>query len=824
MLSAGLLYGLLAPRLAKTDPRSRGLCLGLFFGAVALLGMLFPVHILSGVAVDGRVVVVAVAASLGGPWTAAVAAMFPVIYRLHIGGIGSWAGVGAIVGGAILGVVYYRRVHVKSREWGGWPRLTFGLLVAVQSLLWTFALPLPVALEAFLLSVLPVLIAYPLGCALLGTLVSQHDQRTAFSQRLQLEIQEKERTEASLRESESRFRALAEHIQEVFWISDVTKSVILYVSPAYAQIWGRTPQSLYDNPHSWIESIEAPERQRVQEASLALQTRGGYDEEYPIVRHNGEQRWIHDRAFPVTDEQGSVIHVVGVAEDITHRKAAELALRANQERLRAIIEHSVDGLCVAMNNRIVLVNPAFVALLGNVSEGALIDQPALEWADANARQAIEALLFKTDRSPGEAITIRRDGPKGAQLLEIRAATYGDDPKYTLLVMRDITAQNRLEEQLRQAQKMEAIGQLAGGIAHDFNNLLAAIGGNASLIEMGNPDLKTKVSLQEIGKAVNRAKRLVAQILSFSRRRPSERQTTKLAPVVDEAVALLRATIPPNIELITKCEPDASAVMADPSQIHQVILNLVTNAWHAIREAKGAGRVEVHLGNVEFAVPSPSGQLAPGRYVSIRVVDNGTGIAPADLPRVFDPFFTTKRTDQGTGLGLSVVHGIVVAHGGEVEVSSQVGKGTTVQVWLPAVQAQPDRWPSQPPGVLKGEGQRILFVDDEEALVAVGTNILSYLNYRAEGLSNAQAAIDAFAARPHDFDLVISDMNMPEASGLELAAAVLAIRPGVPIILTSGFFTETMKTRAQELGVKELLNKPGTIDEMAASIHRALAAP
>lgn len=696
---------MLAPRLAKMNPRRRGAMGGLFLGVVALLGMFVPVNIVPGITIDGRVVVVAVAAAVGGPLAALTAPVLPLAYRLYLGGVGSFAGTGALIGGAIVGVLFFLRSKNEAQAWSVQYRLLLGVVVAVQALAWTFALPMTIVAEALTLYAVPVLIMYPLGCTLLATLIAQQDQRHAAAARLGLEIERQQRTEVSLRQSESRFRALAENIQEVFWISNPSRSQFLYVSPAYQQVWGRSVDDLYRNPGCWLESLGADCRQRLTDATRTCEQTGQYDEEYQILRPDSERRWIRDRAFAVRDDDHKIVQIVGVAEDITSRKVADIALRVH------------------------------------------------------------------------------------------------------------------EEKLRQSQKMEAVGQLAGGIAHDFNNLLAAIGGNCELIAMFGPDTQTKECVDEIGKAVARAKRLVSQILTFSRTTLPQRQVTEVEPLVDEVLALLRATIPAGIGITKVAAADTYAVMADPSQLHQVVLNLCTNAWHAVADLGTSGTIEVRLANANLQARDATGvgRLPAGLYTALTVIDNGVGISKPDLLRIFEPFFTTKRIDQGTGLGLSVVHGIVVAHGGDVIVNSAPAEGTTVTVYLPAVTSTAMIEPKMLVSVPRGNGQRILFVDDEESLVLLATRLLSRLGYQVVCFTRPDDAIRSFMEGPDTFDLVVTDMNMPGLSGLDIAREVRLLRPNAPIVITSGFVTEDMRASAKLIGVNEVFYKPGSIDEFATMI-------
>ena len=408
---------------------------------------------------------------------------------------------------------------------------------------------------------------------------------------------------------------------------------------------------------------------------------------------------------------------------------------------------------------------------------------------------------------------------------------------------DITERKRaeaahaeLEAQLRESQKMEAIGTLAGGIAHDFNNIIAAILGNA---ELARQDLRANPlvleSLEEIRKAGARARDLVQQILSFSRRQPTERKQTALAPIVEESVRLLRATLPARLTLDVHCEAEVPAVLADATQIEQVLINLATNAMQAMRGAPG--RIGIRLDTVMLdtaladAHPALGAMHArhPGRTPRLAVTDDGPGMDAATLERIFEPFFTTKPVNEGTGLGLAVVHGIVKAHEGAIAVDSAPGKGTTFTLYLPAAGAQAGAPASDQgaaaaaPPLRPGGGRHILYLDDDESLVFLVQRLLERRGYRVSGYIDQGEALAALRADAHLFDLVVSDYNMPGMSGLDVARAVRTIRADLPVAVASGFIDEALRAQAGAAGVRELIFKASTVDDFCAVVQRLLPA-
>ena len=385
--------------------------------------------------------------------------------------------------------------------------------------------------------------------------------------------------------------------------------------------------------------------------------------------------------------------------------------------------------------------------------------------------------------------------------------------------RDLAEERRrsLENQLRQSQKMEALGTLAGGIAHDFNNLLTAIGGNVELALSLEPKPGVRESLSEIKKAYVRAKELARRILVFGRRQETERKPVALASVVEDAVTLLRATIPRSVDVGLRFAPDVPMISADASQIHQVIMNLGTNAAHAIGDRGGALTMEVDAVRVDAENP-PSPELTPGRYVRLAVADTGTGISPEIIDRIFDPFFTTKG-HAGTGLGLAVVDGIVRDHHGAITVESELGTGTTFRLYFPegALAALPMEAKVEAP--LRGAGQRILYVDDEEAVLLIMRRLIQSLGYHCTGFADPHAALQAFRTDPQAFDAVIVDVNMPSMSGADLARAMVGIRAGVPIAMISGSGIDA--TAREAPGVSAHIHKPASSMELSIALSDLL---
>jgi CheY-like chemotaxis protein len=379
---------------------------------------------------------------------------------------------------------------------------------------------------------------------------------------------------------------------------------------------------------------------------------------------------------------------------------------------------------------------------------------------------------------------------------------------------------KLEDKLLQAQKMEAIGTLAGGIAHDFNNILAGIIGFADLglQEVSDP-MAADLHFREILKAGQRARDLVRQILAFSRHREQDRKPLCLDGTILEALRLLRTTISPAVEIVTKFQEPTPAVLADSSQVHQIVTNLVTNAAHAIGSRTGLITVQLVPFFVDDDFSRTHPDLRPGRYVRLAVSDSGSGIPAEALDRIFEPFFTTKPPGEGTGLGLSVVHGLMKSFDGAITVYSEPGQGTTFHLYFPALEFDGSYAQVEEPIEVRGRGERILFVDDEPVLAMLGERFLTRLGYTPVIQTDSRAALAHFKDNP--FDLVVTDLTMPHLSGIELARRLWELRPEIRIVLTTGYSATLDPQRAADLGFRDLLLKPYTVHGLGETLHRAL---
>ena len=523
-----------------------------------------------------------------------------------------------------------------------------------------------------------------------------------------------------------------------------------------------------------------------------------------------------------------------------HRKG-QLELVASRDRFVDLYDFAPVGyLTLSADGLIAQVNLTAATLLRTPREslvGARLDQFML----ALDRQRWHRHCGQTlQYGQQQRIELALQGGQGSSLhVQLDCLRVGPDVR---VVMTDISERKeaeavmrRFENQLREVQKMESIGTLAGGIAHDFNNILGAILGNVALarddVGAGHPAL---VSLAEIHKASMRARNLVQQILSFSRREAQELVTQPLRPVVEETCKLLRATLPARVALEITLAEQPLHVLADATQVQQVLMNLCTNAWQALKD--GGGRIGIGLdaAELDLAAGQRLGGVPAGPYAHLWVSDNGVGMDAATRERVFEPFFTTKPVGQGTGLGLSVVHGILRAHHAASTIESAPGQGCTFHLYFPlaapppaAVAVAPAE-PVEPAGAVPsapvgGRGQHVVYVDDDATMVILVERILERAGYRVSTYERAQQAIAAVRAQPEGVDLVVTDFNMPDVSGLELARELRRIRPGLPVVISSGYITQELRDEAHLAGVHGLLEKQNTFQELSSLVGHILSA-
>jgi PAS domain S-box-containing protein len=640
-----------------------------------------------------------------------------------------------------------------------------------------------------------------------------------------LERYEKEqqlrRTEEALRESEERLRCVVSAAQDAIIMLNPDGKISFWNESA-VRIFGYSAKEAMDQD---LHELLAPSRyfDDFKKGLSEFRDSGkgaavGRILELIALRKSGEE-------FPIELSLASVQlnkkwHAIGIVRDISERKQAEKA----QALLAAGIEEVSEVIALADKNMsIQYINAPLERMTGYTQKRAL-GLPVLNvfpTEDMSFASAVQNAFKHGESWKGQFEAKKADGSE----YRVEAAVTPVRDKEgsilsCLLVIRDIAQEEKLKERLIRSEKMEALGTLAGGIAHDFNNILSSIIGYAELTTDDIPKGTLAFdNLAQVLQAGQRGKDLVKQILSFSRQEKLERAPVQVKGIVEETVKLLRASIPSNIEMRLNLQ-SVAIVMADSTQISQVLMNLCTNAVSAMSDRGGI--LEVSLKDMEldadFVSRYPS--LQPGSYLRLSVSDTGHGIAPSILGRIFEPFFTTKEKSMGTGMGLPVVHGIVQSLGGEITVYSKPGKGTTFNVFFPKTKAVLTAGFEGARPLIRGE-ESILFVDDEAQIVDIGKQILERLGYRVFTRTSSIEALEAFRAQPDKFDLVITDMTMPNMTGDRLAAALRRIRPDIPIILCTGFSERITEENAKYAGIQEFLAKPLLRQDMAEAVRRVL---
>ena len=532
-------------------------------------------------------------------------------------------------------------------------------------------------------------------------------------------------------------------------------------------------------------------------------------------------------------DTNSLLKIIGqVFANALENKKTRQALQQSEERLRIVFETFPDPVTIiqAEDGRCIDVNSAFTRVTGWTYD-EVVGKTAADldiWHDPQEREKLTTGIAEHGKVENLEAQFRlKDGRLITALMSATLIILRNKP-HILTITRDISElkaaqqeRKQLRTRLIQAQKMEAIGTLAGGIAHDFNNILGAIIGYAEMAlydtQKGSME---HYNIEQVLKAGHRAKDLVKQILAFSRKSEQDKKIIFLTPIIKEVLKLLRASLPTTIEIKQNIEPNPDAIFADPTQIHQVMMNLCTNSAHAMGD-KG-GILEVNLQNVNLNIRAAAQypELNPGLYVKLNISDTGCGMDSATMQRIFDPYFTTKEQDKGTGMGLAVVHGIVKGHGGGIHVESAAGEGTRFDILFPVIKRQVISETEELKALPTGN-ETILCVDDEQPLIELGKNMLKKLGYRVETRTLPIEAIEVFKAAPDKFDLVISDMTMPAMTGVSLAKKLMEIRPEIPVIICTGYSEQIDESRAKELGIKGFLMKPFTIRELSKTVRQVL---
>ncbi|MDK9706555.1 MAG: PAS domain S-box protein [Desulforhopalus sp.] len=642
-------------------------------------------------------------------------------------------------------------------------------------------------------------------------------------QELLEKIRQLEDTERLLKEKTERLELAIDAAEDGVWDLD-PRTGQTYFSPRWLTMLGYQPGELPGAYETWANLLHPEDRVDAERAVQRFLTNPDtlFSIEFRMRTKDGDWRWIHSRGKSIArDQDGKISRMIGTHVDITERRRLEESLRLTQ----FIYEKASIGIFrVGSDARIIGVNDAAAKSLGYSREE--LTSLRIFDIDPMNREDNWGVIWQRLLDGGgdrfETVHRHKNGTKIPVLITSSLLEYKGQ-QFSIAFVQDISQTKRMEQALFQAQKMEAIGNLAGGIAHDFNNILSAIYGYAQLAQLKMDDIaKVQECIGNVCVASERAKALVMQILAFSRHGNSEKYPIDIGAIVKEALKLLRASIPATIAIQDSVTLGGGPVAANQTQIHQVVMNLCTNSAHSLRSGGGKIVVELYPFVVDFGNASEYQDIAPGKYLKLVVADNGHGIAPEVLPRIFEPYFTTKDLGEGTGMGLATVHGIVKDHGGSIKVYSELGTGTTFQVLFP-VAADVLSPVGERIHVLPEGSERILLIDDEQFIVDIGKEVLTSLGYRVTTKKNARDALEVFRYHSGEYDLIITDFAMPQMDGEQLVTEIRKIRPNIPIILCTGFATGIVSQKMSSLGIDAILMKPVSTFELANAVRQAIDA-
>ena len=638
------------------------------------------------------------------------------------------------------------------------------------------------------------------------------------------EITERKQTDEALRQSEEKYRELVESANSIIlrWIPDGT---ITFFNEFAQKFFGFEASEIIGKNviGSIVPETESTGRDLKQLFSDILKNPAKYEQnENENICKDGKRVWVNWTNRAIQDQNGDIIEMLTVGTDITESRKAEEELK----RLAVAIGKTEDLIFISDNEGgFIYVNDSFERKTGYCKEELIDQHSSILGSDQNDKELLADMLEHALNGKvwsGHMVLSKKDGTN----FDVEAVFTPLKDKSGFInsyvsVLRDVTKEIIMQRQLAQAQKMESIGTLAGGIAHDFNNILGGIIGYTELSKENTPQNSPVADyLNNVLKLTIRASDLISQILTFSRKSLGKENPIDIAAVLKEALKLLRSTLPQTIEIETNIDSFSAVVLGDPSSIHQIVMNLVTNSAHAIENDTGIIKISLTLERLDEKDLSGNKNARPGMFVKLTVQDNGSGIDLSIIPHIFDPFYTTKDIGKGTGLGLSVVHGIITAHGGVIKVNSVLNEGTTFNVFLPKTEMKDIETDVVSPQAIPGTAN-ILFVDDEELLRDITQKTLSSLGYNVTAPSSAFEAIEIFKEDPEQFDLVITDLSMPKMNGVDLSKELIKLRPKIPVILCSGNKGNVTDQSIKDAGIRATVMKPVTKVDLSKVVFDVL---
>ena len=633
------------------------------------------------------------------------------------------------------------------------------------------------------------------------------------------DITDRKLAEKALQESEERFRVIATNTPDHILIQNKDLRYVWVLNP---QLGLTEKDMIGKTDFDFLSKEDAAALTEIKRKVL----RTGNPEfvKVPLISLDGDMEYFEGSYISKHDQEGEIDGLIGYFRNVTERVKSEEALAESENRYREILENVLVGVYqVTLDGKFIFANQKMIQMFGYSSYEELeaIGSITKLYAKPEERAEVVAEIIAAGFINREVQYKHKDGQSVWVKLHTRKSKSKEGAIILEGLAEDVTEIRKIEAQLQQSQKMEAVGTLSGGIAHDFNNILAIILGNVELASDDVPDWnRATENLKEIRLASIRAKDMVKQLLAFGRKSNEESKPLNMTPIIKESMKMLRSAIPTSVEFKQYISDYPCNILGDAAQINQIVMNMVTNAAHAM--SKEGGHLEVTLGKLMLQEEKTcfDGVLPPGPYVRLRMKDTGEGIEPEIMARIFEPYYTTKEVGKGTGMGLSVVHGIVKGHGGGIQVESELGEGTSFEVYFPALEKTIEK-EKEPDGEIKGGSERILFVDDEESMVNLNHQRLERLGYLVKSTTKPLEALEWFKAEPDGFDVIITDMTMPRMTGDRLTKEILTIRPQMPVIICTGYSERMSAKKAKAFGVSKYIEKPIDLRNLASSLREVL---